>query len=91
MRIKKGNVELDINEDFVQSYLNQGYDIIDSNGKIVKSGNEAQTPAILLKYDEAKKRINELIAETNELKAEIAKLKANMKPADKPVKPEKKK
>lgn len=66
--IKKGNVELYVEETEVDSFLAKGYDQIDKKGKIVKSATGGKTVSV--------GEYNKLITENAELKKKIAELKS---------------
>ena len=88
MRIRKGNVELDINKDFVQSYINQGYDVIDDKGNILTAGNAAYDIDLPKKYNQAQKEISRLKEEIIQLRNQIVNLELIAK--EKPTKSTKK-
>ena len=62
--VKKGNVELNIDETEVSRFLAKGYDQIGSRGEIVKEATGGKTVSI--------EEYNRLIAENAELKKKLA-------------------
>lgn len=88
MRIRKGNVELDIDKDFAQSYINQGYDVIDDKGNILTAGNAAYDIDLPKKYHQAQKEISQLKEEIIQLRNQIVNLELIAK--EKPTKSTKK-
>ena len=69
MRAVKANKEYRVNEDNKQYYLNEGYDIIDDEGKIIE-----YSPKKTIKYSEYQKLEKELEkAKANKGDAELTK------------------
>lgn len=62
--VKKGNIELRIDETHLNKYLEDGFDEIDKNGKVVKSATGGKSVSI--------KEYNKLLAENAELKKKLA-------------------
>lgn len=60
VKITRGNVVLDVNEDFLQTYLNQGYNVVNENGDILKRGVPNDITSLKLALSEAEKEINSL-------------------------------
>ena len=78
--VRKGNVELTVKDDVVQTYLNQGYNIIDTSGNIVKKGIPNDVTSLKLELAYAHKRIKELEYNNEQLNKQIAELKEQNKP-----------
>ena len=72
MLIRKGNVELNIKEQFLQQYLNQGYDVIDTSGKVIKKGIPNDVISLKAALNEANKEIDKLNTEIFNLRNKIA-------------------
>lgn len=70
MKAVKANKVYTIDETAKSSYLSQGYDIADENGKVIE-----RSPQSTVKYSEYEK----VLAENKKLKTEIAKLKKEEK------------
>lgn len=69
--VKKGNVELFVDDSDVSKYLEKGYDQLDGKGKILKKATAGRSVS-LAEYDR----------KVAELEGEIAKLKKSKKNAD---------
>lgn len=70
MKAVKNNKVYTIDETSKESYLAQGYDIVDESGKVIE-----RSPQSTVKYSEYEK----VIAENKKLKAQVAKLKKTEK------------
>ncbi len=70
MKAVKANKVYTIDETAKSSYLAQGYDIADENGRIIE-----RSPQSTVKYSEYEK----VVSENKKLKTEIAKLKKEEK------------
>ena len=69
--VKKGNVELNVDETEVSKFLAKGYDQIDGKGKVIKEATGGKT----VSYEEYKKVCTELA----ELKKQLAEKAADGK------------
>lgn len=69
VRIKRANVILRVHPDAVQSYLNQGYNIVDEQGNVLKEG-------LPVTNEQFKKEYFRLKQENEQLKEELAALKS---------------
>ena len=83
MLIRKGNVELDVNEQFLQQYLNQGYDVIDASGKIIKKGVPNDITSLKAALNDADTMIDSLKMEKVALQNKISELENQLKEAKK--------
>ena len=83
MLIRKGNVELEINEQFLQQYLNQGYDVIDTSGKVIRKGNPNDITSLKLALKEADTLIDSLKKELGILQNKNSELENQLKEAKK--------
>ena len=63
--VKKGNVELNVDETEVSKFLAKGYDQIDGKGKVIKEATGGKT----VSYEEYKKVCAELAALKKKLSA----------------------
>ena len=79
MLIRKGNVELNIKEQFLQQYLNQGYDVIDSSGKVVQKGVPNDVISLKAALAEANKEVDKLNTEIFNLRNKITSLETAAK------------
>ena len=86
VRVERGNVVLDVKDDAVDHYLALGYNVVDEQGRIIKTAVPTNLGALQAAYVASEVKIAELEAEIKELKAENKALKA--KSAKKPKKAE---
>lgn len=71
IKISRGNVVLDVNEDFLQSYLNQGYDVVDDSGAVIQRGNPNDVHSLKIALTDAHKEIDTLTYKVKELQTII--------------------
>ena len=73
VEVERGNVVLEIPEDYVQRYIDRGFNLLDKNGKVIKASipNDIGT---------LQKAFVEHIEEIKELRAKLAQLKEQDKP-----------
>lgn len=79
VKISKGNVVLDVKEDFLQSYLNQGYNIVDDAGNIIQRGNPNDVQSLKIALTEANKKIDAYANENAQLQKIIKDLQSQIK------------
>lgn len=79
--IRRANVILDIKDDQIDYYVNQGFDVIDANGGVITKSTPRDVNALTDAYHKHTAEIEALQEENKQLKAEIAKLKKAKKPA----------
>lgn len=79
IKISKGNVVLDVKEDFLQSYLNQGYNVVDDNGNVIQRGNPNDVQSLKIALTEANKKIDAYANENAQLQKIIKNLQAQLK------------
>lgn len=79
VKISKGNVVLDVKEDFLQSYLNQGYNVVDDNGNVIQRGNPNDVQSLKIALTEANKKIDAYANESAQLQKIIEDLQAQLK------------
>lgn len=79
IRISRGNVVLDVDETFLQGYLNQGYNVVDEKGNIIQRGTPNDVHSLKLALTEANKQIDKLVAENEALKDKINTLQKQTK------------
>lgn len=79
IKISKGNVVLDVKEDFLQSYLNQGYNVVDDNGNVIQRGNPNDVQSLKIALTEANKKIDAYANENAQLQKIIKDLQAQLK------------
>ncbi|HDR7242599.1 TPA: hypothetical protein QCW90_003290 [Bacillus mobilis] len=68
VKVKRLNKVLNIDKDFLTSYLNDGFDQINDEGKIIKRATGGRNISVQ-EYNQALDKIDELEAEIAELKA----------------------
>jgi hypothetical protein len=68
VKVQRLNKVLHIEKDFLPSYLNDGFDKIDDEGKILKRATGGRNISVQ-EYNQALDKIDELEAELAELKA----------------------
>ena len=83
---ERGNKVINIKEESIQKYVEQGFKIYDDNGVVLSDTIPTDIPSLKKAYAEHKAEIESLKAENEQLKAQIAELSA--KPAKKVEKPE---
>lgn len=79
VKISKGNVVLDVKEDFLQSYLNQGYNVVDDNGNVIQRGNPNDVQSLKIALTDANKKIDAYANENAQLQKIIKNLQAQLK------------
>lgn len=79
VKISKGNVVLDVKEDFLQSYLNQGYNVVDDNGNVIQRGNPNDVQSLKIALTEANKKIDAYTKENAKLQEIIKDLQSQVK------------
>lgn len=70
VKVQRANVILQISEDSVNRYLDQGYNVIDASGKVIKESVPNDIGALRKAYVEYKKKIDELQKIIEELTAQ---------------------
>lgn len=75
---KKANKVLKISEDAIERYHNQGYNITDVQGNLVKKGTPSDNIQLTAAYKKQEEEIKNLTAENATLKAEVKALKAEI-------------
>lgn len=74
--IRRANVVLDVKDDQVDYYVNQGYDVIDStNGGVIKKSTPKDVSTLTKAYHDHIEKIEQLEAKIKEQETEIKKLK----------------
>ncbi|PEW74009.1 hypothetical protein CN449_15195 [Bacillus thuringiensis] len=68
VKVKRLNKVLNIEKDFLATYLNDGYDQINDEGKIIKRATGGRTISVV-EHNKALDKIDELEAELADLKA----------------------
>ncbi|MEK4809063.1 hypothetical protein [Bacillus sp. EU53] len=68
VKVKRLNKVLNIDKDFLPSYLNDGYDQINDEGKIIKRATGGRNISVA-EHNKALDKIDELEAELADLKA----------------------
>lgn len=63
-KLKKGNRIIEVRDDFVDGYLQRGYDQVDEKGKVVKEAKAGKTIPVS-EYNKLKKELEELKAQGN--------------------------
>lgn len=80
---KKSNRVQPIVESEIQHFLNQGYNIIDTEGKVVFESMPEDIGGLKVAFKKHVEEIAELKAHNHELSAEIAELKVALEQAEK--------
>ncbi|KXY75868.1 hypothetical protein MKY89_30250 [Bacillus sp. FSL W7-1294] len=75
VKVKRLNKVLNIDKDFLPSYLNDGFDQINDEGKIIKRATGGRNISV--------QEYNQALDKIDELEEEIANLKASKKSAAK--------
>ena len=70
VRVERGNVVLDIKDDVVDHYLALGYNVVDEQGRIIKTAIPTSLGALQAAYVANQAKIADLEAEIEKLKAE---------------------
>lgn len=79
IKISKGNVVLDVKEDFLQTYLNQGYNVVDDRGNVIQRGNPNDVQSLKIALTEANKKIDAYADENAQLQKIIKDLQTQLK------------
>lgn len=77
--VRRGNVELEVHEDFLQQYLSKGFDKIDEKGKVVEKGTANNFNSLKLAYVELNKENQSILLENQKLKNKVNELEAEVK------------
>ena len=75
---KKANKILRIDEGAIERYLNQGYNITDMQGNLIKKGTPIDTTQLSAEFRKQEAEIASLKTENANLKAEVKSLKAEL-------------
>lgn len=73
--VQRANVVLDIAEDQLDYYMNQGYSVIDKAGNVIKASVPRELGTLQKAYVDHTKKIEDLEAEKVELLKQIKELK----------------
>ena len=84
--VKRGNVELEINEAYLNSYLAKGYDLVDEKGKVISKGTPNEMNALKLAYADAQRLITNLQKENDMLADEVLSLQKQVDELNKKLK-----
>lgn len=68
VEVERGNVILKIPEQEIDRYLDQGYNLIDENGNVIKTSLPRDVGSLQLAYIQHEKEIAELKAELEKYK-----------------------
>lgn len=79
VKVERGNVQLDIKEDAVDHYLALGYNVVDEQGRIIKTALPTGLGTLQAAYVVHETKIADLEAEVEKLRAENKSLKAKAK------------
>lgn len=69
--IRRKNVYLDVVPELVDKYVAKGYDVLDSNGNVVKQSVPQDVESLRLAFDEHTKTITRLQDRIKELEAQL--------------------
>ena len=75
IKVQRANVVLDIAEDQLDYYMNQGYSVIDKAGNVIKASVPRELGTLQKAYVDNTKKIEDLEAEKVELLKQIKELK----------------
>lgn len=70
IKIRRDNVVLRVPKDKKSYYMEQGYDVIEENGRVIEETTPTDIATLQRFYKDAKKKIAELEAEIKTLKAQ---------------------
>ena len=84
--VKRGNVELEINEAYLTSYLSKGFDQVDTNGKVLKKGTPNDMNSLRLAYADAHKQVSLLQKENADLLNKVKTLSLQIEELNKKLK-----
>lgn len=73
--VRRGNVELEVHDDFLQQYLSKGFDQIDTSGKVLTKGVGNNFYSLQLAFAELNKEHQATLIENRHLSAENEELK----------------
>jgi len=74
-KMRKENKVVEVKEDFIPAYLEDGFDVIDSeSGEVIEYATGGKTVP-LAEYNKAIEELEDLIEKNKKLEAEIVKLK----------------
>ena len=74
--VQRANVILEVKEEQVQRYVDNGYDVLDDSGNVVKKSIPRDVRTLQMAYVEQKQQIERMQAEIDALQAEVKKLKS---------------
>lgn len=82
--VRRGNVELEVHDDYLNHYLNKGFDQVDaSTGQIIKKGTANNFNSLQLAYLELTKENQSLNLKVHRLEKENKELQAKLEQASK--------
>lgn len=76
VRIERGNVVLDVKEDAVDHYMALGYNVVDEQGRIIKTAIPTNLGTLQAAFINSEAKIADLEAKVKELEAENKSLKS---------------
>ena len=79
--VRRGNVLLEVNENTLEKYLADGFDLVDTSGKVLKHGAPNDPTALKKRYEEQTKEIENLKAQVEALEKALEKTKNKSKKA----------
>lgn len=86
VKISRGNVVLDVDETFLQSYLNQGYNVVDATGNVIQRGTPNDVTSLKLALTEAENEIDKLNSKIKDMQKQIDNLNNQLKDSKKSTK-----
>ena len=84
--VRRGNVELEINDTYLNSYLAKGYDQIDNKGNVILKGTPNEMNSLKLVYADALNTIDKLNKENEKLNKQVQNLQLQVQELDKQLK-----
>lgn len=81
--VRRGNVELEVNDDFLKQYLAKGFDQVDNTGKIISKGMANNYPALQRAYVQLQNENKKLLEDFDKANSTIKELKSKLDAAQK--------
>lgn len=75
VKVRRGNVELDVSRETLEKYLADGFDLVNSRGEVLQEGAPNDSAALKRTYDEQKKKIKTLTEKIEALEKELEAVK----------------
>lgn len=69
--VRRANVLLEVSQETLEKYLNDGYDLVDKTGKLIREGAPNDDFALKRAYSQQEKEIKALTEQIEALKEEL--------------------